>query len=193
MLTLQKKVKMWEKCFSFLVHFPFPLFFLSCRIEVKVKWIRNPNFQRNSYIWKIFSQWKFYLEVNLRWKYVYLLNRMKSKGSRFLLLSHSCMYTRVYTEFEMFWSFNELFQWSSRLLINIYVFFFFLFFFYFRMTSSLSGVGMFWAFLSVTASILCCSGYYLPFWIQVSILKIMLDYKFFKLTKVHISVPVYLL
>ncbi|XP_065219080.1 LHFPL tetraspan subfamily member 6 protein-like isoform X2 [Planococcus citri] len=34
------------------------------------------------------------------------------------------------------------------------------------MTNTLSGVGMCWAFLSVTASVLCCSGYYLPYWIQ---------------------------
>uniref|UniRef100_A0A8D8X4D5 Lipoma HMGIC fusion partner homolog n=1 Tax=Cacopsylla melanoneura TaxID=428564 RepID=A0A8D8X4D5_9HEMI len=34
------------------------------------------------------------------------------------------------------------------------------------MASSLSCVGVLWAFLSLTAAILCCTGFYVPFWIQ---------------------------
>nr|CAD7425026.1 unnamed protein product [Timema monikensis] len=36
------------------------------------------------------------------------------------------------------------------------------------MATSLTGVGVLWAFLSLAAALLCCSGFYLPFWIQVS-------------------------
>ena len=36
------------------------------------------------------------------------------------------------------------------------------------MATSLTGVGILWAFLSLAAALLCCSGFYLPFWIQVS-------------------------
>lgn len=36
------------------------------------------------------------------------------------------------------------------------------------MATTLTGVGFVWAFLSLAAAILCCSGFYLPFWIQVS-------------------------
>jgi hypothetical protein len=35
------------------------------------------------------------------------------------------------------------------------------------MATSLTGVGILWAFLSLAAALLCCSGFYLPFWIQV--------------------------
>lgn len=34
------------------------------------------------------------------------------------------------------------------------------------MATSLTGVGLVWAFLSLVAALLCCSGFYLPFWIQ---------------------------
>ncbi|KAL0276975.1 UNVERIFIED_CONTAM: hypothetical protein PYX00_004422 [Menopon gallinae] len=34
------------------------------------------------------------------------------------------------------------------------------------MATSLTGVGAVWASLSLVAAILCCSGFYLPFWIQ---------------------------
>lgn len=35
------------------------------------------------------------------------------------------------------------------------------------MATSLTAVGTVWASLSLIAAILCCSGFYLPFWIQV--------------------------
>uniref|UniRef100_A0A1B6BX06 LHFPL tetraspan subfamily member 6 protein n=1 Tax=Clastoptera arizonana TaxID=38151 RepID=A0A1B6BX06_9HEMI len=35
-----------------------------------------------------------------------------------------------------------------------------------KMATSLSGTGFVWAFLSLVAAFLCCSGFYLPFWIQ---------------------------
>ncbi|XP_072160701.1 LHFPL tetraspan subfamily member 6 protein-like [Bemisia tabaci] len=34
------------------------------------------------------------------------------------------------------------------------------------MATSLSSVGVLWAFLSLAAAILCCSGFYLPFWVK---------------------------
>uniref|UniRef100_A0A1B6KHI8 LHFPL tetraspan subfamily member 6 protein n=1 Tax=Graphocephala atropunctata TaxID=36148 RepID=A0A1B6KHI8_9HEMI len=34
------------------------------------------------------------------------------------------------------------------------------------MATTLTGVGFVWAFLSLAAAIMCCSGFYLPFWIQ---------------------------
>ncbi|XP_008201156.1 LHFPL tetraspan subfamily member 6 protein isoform X1 [Tribolium castaneum] len=34
------------------------------------------------------------------------------------------------------------------------------------MATSLTGVGILWATLSLAAALLCCSGFYLPFWIQ---------------------------
>ncbi|RZF43493.1 hypothetical protein LSTR_LSTR005229 [Laodelphax striatellus] len=34
------------------------------------------------------------------------------------------------------------------------------------MASSLSSIGVLWASLSLVAALLCCSGFYLPFWIQ---------------------------
>ncbi|XP_066994964.1 LHFPL tetraspan subfamily member 6 protein-like [Anabrus simplex] len=34
------------------------------------------------------------------------------------------------------------------------------------MATSLTGVGILWAFLSLAAALLCCTGFYLPFWIQ---------------------------
>ncbi|XP_022188780.1 LHFPL tetraspan subfamily member 6 protein [Nilaparvata lugens] len=34
------------------------------------------------------------------------------------------------------------------------------------MATSLTGVGVVWALLSLAAALLCCSGFYLPFWIQ---------------------------
>jgi hypothetical protein len=38
------------------------------------------------------------------------------------------------------------------------------------MATSLTGVGILWATLSLAAALLCCSGFYLPFWIQVSVI-----------------------
>lgn len=37
-----------------------------------------------------------------------------------------------------------------------------------KMATSLTGIGTLWAGLSLLASILCCAGFYLPFWLQVS-------------------------
>ncbi|XP_075232020.1 LHFPL tetraspan subfamily member 6 protein-like [Lycorma delicatula] len=34
------------------------------------------------------------------------------------------------------------------------------------MATSLTSIGICWAFLSLVAALLCCSGFYLPFWIQ---------------------------
>ncbi|XP_018329838.1 LHFPL tetraspan subfamily member 6 protein-like [Agrilus planipennis] len=34
------------------------------------------------------------------------------------------------------------------------------------MASSLTAIGFIWSVLSIVAAILCCSGFYLPFWIQ---------------------------
>ncbi|XP_054264770.1 LHFPL tetraspan subfamily member 6 protein-like [Macrosteles quadrilineatus] len=34
------------------------------------------------------------------------------------------------------------------------------------MATTLTGLGFVWAFLSLAAAITCCSGFYLPFWIQ---------------------------
>ncbi|XP_044761489.1 LHFPL tetraspan subfamily member 6 protein-like [Coccinella septempunctata] len=34
------------------------------------------------------------------------------------------------------------------------------------MATSLTGVGILWATLSLAAALLCCTGFYLPFWIQ---------------------------
>ncbi|XP_046396297.1 LHFPL tetraspan subfamily member 6 protein-like [Ischnura elegans] len=34
------------------------------------------------------------------------------------------------------------------------------------MATSLTGIGVCWACLSMAAALLCCSGFYLPFWIQ---------------------------
>ncbi|GLG97267.1 Protein of unknown function [Gryllus bimaculatus] len=34
------------------------------------------------------------------------------------------------------------------------------------MATSLTGAGVLWAALSLAAALLCCSGFYLPFWIQ---------------------------
>lgn len=40
------------------------------------------------------------------------------------------------------------------------------------MATSLTGVGVIWAGLSLIAALLSCSGFYLPYWIQVNIIYI---------------------
>jgi len=35
------------------------------------------------------------------------------------------------------------------------------------MATSLTGIGILWAFLSLVSAIACCTGFYLPFWIKV--------------------------
>jgi hypothetical protein len=36
------------------------------------------------------------------------------------------------------------------------------------MATSLTGIGILWAFLSLVSAIACCTGFYLPYWIKVS-------------------------